>query len=105
MLRPGLVRIPDISIYEGEQPTSNPTITPPLIAFEIISRDDRYSDVLQKLEDYRQSGVVHIWVVDPWTAKLQAYSHAGLQTVEAFEIPNTDIRITLDSLLAGLRLS
>lgn len=70
MLRPGLVRIPDLSVYEGEQPTSNPTATPPLIAFEIISRDDRYSDVSQKLEENRQWGVVHIWVVDPWLAKL-----------------------------------
>ena len=37
---------------------------------EILSPDDRMSDVLKKLEEYRAWGVPHVWLADPHTKRL-----------------------------------
>jgi Uma2 family endonuclease len=39
--------------------------TPPLVAIEILSPDDRLIEVRQKLEEYQAWGVPHIWLIDP----------------------------------------
>src|SRR5689334_10428440 len=40
---PTRVRIPDVSIYAGDEPVEDVPSTPPLVAIEILSPDDRYS--------------------------------------------------------------
>jgi Uma2 family endonuclease len=51
--------IADIAIFAGSHPPSVPE-TPPLVVVEILSNDDRYLDLMQKLEEYRDGGVPHI---------------------------------------------
>ncbi len=38
---------------------------PPYVAVEILSREDRASELDDKIEDYLDFGVENIWVVDP----------------------------------------
>src|SRR6476620_5901921 len=38
------IRIPDVSVYAGDEPTERVPTTPPLVAIEIISPEDRYSE-------------------------------------------------------------
>src|SRR5438128_1828365 len=59
------VRIPDISVYAGAEPTEDVPSEPPLMAIEIVSPDDRHSDLMQKFEEYKAWGVKHIWLVNP----------------------------------------
>jgi Uma2 family endonuclease len=77
-------RIPDVAVFtESQQPVPD---TPPLIAIEILSKDDRHSDVMQKLEEYLAWGIANIWVVDPITKRFSAYTHLGLQNVSSFSL-------------------
>ena len=46
-------RLPDIAVFGPDQPFQVVPTEPPVIAVEIISKDERYSEILQKLEDYR----------------------------------------------------
>ena len=46
-----------------------PTI-PPFVAIEILSPDDRMTDVRNKLAEYRAWGVTHVWLVG---SSLQAH--------------------------------
>jgi Uma2 family endonuclease len=92
-------------VYRDQQSTASPPTTPPSIITEIISEDHPFANVLEALHEYQQWGVPHIWVIDPWLRKLQQYSQSLLKEVTAFEIPGTDIRITLDQLTAGLPLN
>src|SRR5438046_6418282 len=46
------VRIPDVSIYAGQNPTDRFPAEPPLVAIEILSRDDRHLEVIKKLKEY-----------------------------------------------------
>jgi Uma2 family endonuclease len=88
------VRIPDVSVYAGEEPTERVPTQPPLVAIEILSPDDRHLAVMQKLEEYRAWGVRHIWLVDPERRRLQVYGSGSLSEVPALEIPEYDVRLT-----------
>jgi Uma2 family endonuclease len=88
------VRIPDVSVYAGEEPTERVPTQPPLVAIEILSPDDRHSEVMQKLEEYRAWGVRHIWLVDPERRRLQVYNSGALSEVPALEISEYDVRLT-----------
>jgi Uma2 family endonuclease len=91
---PTRIRIPDVSIYAGNEPTELVPSTPPLAAIEIVSPEDRYADLMQKFEEYSTWGVPHIWLVDPRRRKLQKYISGSLTEVAALEIPEYDVRIT-----------
>ena len=49
-----LYRIPDICVFAGKEPIEAVPDTPPLVAIEIVTPDDRTSETLKKFEEYRQ---------------------------------------------------
>jgi len=73
-----LYRIPDIAVFAGTEPDEEVPSHPPLLVIEIISPDDRYSEVLEKLAEYRQWGVSHIWIVDPDRRTFAVYEAGAL---------------------------
>jgi len=88
------VRIPDVSIYAGSEPTEKVPSKPPLVAIEILSPDDRHSQVMQKLEEYSTWGVRHIWLVDPERRRLHVYADGTLSEVTALTIPEFAVQLT-----------
>jgi len=96
-LGPRRIRVADIAVFRGERPTEEIPSTPPFIAIEILSPDDRFAEVLAKFEDYRQWGVEHCWFVDPRNRKIYVYS-AGLSEVPAFVIPELALEIPADEI-------
>ena len=95
-------RIPDISVFAGEAPKQGVPSTPPLLAIEILSKDDRYHDVMQKLEEYRVWGVSNIWVVDPLAQRLAIYTASGLQNVSSLALADYPLELTPAILFADL---
>ncbi|MDA1312851.1 MAG: Uma2 family endonuclease [Acidobacteria bacterium] len=92
-LAPTRYRIPDVAVFHPDKPVELVPDRPPLIVIEIVSREDRYTEVLKKLEEYRVWGVPHVWVVDPWRRTLSAYGEKGLITAAAFLIGELGIEI------------
>lgn len=45
----------------------------PDLAVEVISPDDRWSDVEEKVEEYLQAGVRLIWIINPKTQTVSVY--------------------------------
>jgi Uma2 family endonuclease len=88
------VRIPDVSAYAGIEPTDPVPSAPPLIAIEILSPDDRQAKLIAKLEEYRQWGVRHLWLVNPQTRQLHVYEKGALREVDSFEVPEFELRVT-----------
>jgi Uma2 family endonuclease len=93
-VHPTRVRIPDVAIYAGAEPTESVPTQPPLVAIEILSPDDRYSELMQKFEEYNAWGVRHIWLVDPESRKLKVYADGALSEVSALTIPEFDVQFT-----------
>ena len=88
------VRIPDVSAYAGVEPTDPVPSNPPLIAIEILSPDDRQAKLVAKLEEYRQWGVRHLWLVNPQARKLHVYEEGVLREVDLLEVPEFELRVT-----------
>jgi len=90
-IRTGLYLIPDIALFHGDEPPDVPE-SPPLVAIEILSPDDRLEKVSDKLEEYRAWGVPHTWAVDPVAQKF--YSNDG-KLVELDELSIPELGVTL----------
>jgi Uma2 family endonuclease len=61
---------------------------PPELVVEILSPDDRYGEVMEKLEEYLALGVDLVWIVDPERRCVLAY-RGSLFEVERFEEGDT----------------
>ena len=92
-VRPGLVRIPDVAVHLGMPVEGHPNIAP-YVAIEILSPDDRMTEVKQKLREYRSFGAAHVWVVDPDDQDLYVYDSDGLHQVRSLQIPEFGINFT-----------
>ena len=88
-----LFRIPDVVVFAGPRPAEAVPSSPPLVVIEVTSPDDRYHDLLQKLEEYRAWGIPHIWVVEPELRQLHVNTSDGLARVNQFELSEFDFRI------------
>lgn len=91
-IRSGLYRIPDVALFYPDEPERIPE-HPPLAVIEILSLDDRLSDVRQKLEEYREWGVPHVWLVDPHSRRMYT-CETGLREVERLELLEFEFAIT-----------
>ena len=91
-LREGLYRIPDVAVFWPSRPDAVPD-SPPLIDIEILSTDDRLTAVREKLQEYRELGVGHVWLVDPHSQRLYTCD-TGLTEVKSLVIPELGIELT-----------
>jgi Uma2 family endonuclease len=96
-----LYRIPDVAVLAGPASQQVPD-KPPLVVVEILSKDDRYSDVMQKLDEYREWGVPHIWVIDPSTKRFSMYTELGLQNVSSLGLADYQFQLMPAELFANL---
>jgi Uma2 family endonuclease len=101
-LAPDVYRIPDVAMYADELPRERVPTTPPLLVIEILSRDDRYHDLMEKLEEYRVWGVPNIWVVDPLAKRVATYSATGPQYVGTLSLPEYSFELTPPALFNDL---
>ncbi len=70
------VRLPDV-VVGPKKPWPQTLVEPPLLVIEIVSPDDRFSD-LKVVEDYQRMGIENIWVIDPqkrvgWVCEPEAW--------------------------------
>ena len=81
-----LYLIPDIALWAGPNRPNRLPASPPLVVVEVSSPDDRFNDMLSKLEEYRAWGERHIWLVEPGLRKLHVYENGSLKEVDRFEL-------------------
>ena len=98
-ISPSRYRIADVAAFEAKPREKFPS-TPPHVTVEIVSEDDRYVDINDKLAEYRAWGVKHVWLVDPWSRELLVYDDAGLLKVPAFELPEYGVKLSAAELFA-----
>jgi len=94
-------RVIDLAVF-AERPKELLPTEPPLLAIEVVSPDDRHTEILEKLEDYRRWGVRNIWLADAWSKRFHAYSEVGLAPVAQLALAEYDLRVTMEDLLREL---
>ena len=90
------------SRFSPEPPKQSVPSTPPLLVIEILSKDDRHHDLMEKLEEYRVWGVPNIWVVDPLAKRFATYTELGLQNVSSLALADYPFELTPSILFSDL---
>ena len=67
-------RVPDLAVWRAGNIGERIPTVPPLLAIEILSREDRMVRVHEKVEEYLSIGVAWVWVVDPDERRAIVYS-------------------------------
>ena len=74
---PDTVRAPDVAFVRAERIPPGGVKGffqgPPDIAVEVVSPNDRASEVMAKAQDWLQAGCPLVWVVDPETRTISVY--------------------------------
>jgi Uma2 family endonuclease len=86
-------RVADVAVFRGEPQSKYPSEPIPFV-IEIVSEDDRWTDIQEKLAEYHCWGVAHVWLVDPWTRRLHVCDENGVREVKALEAKEFGIRLT-----------
>ena len=92
-VKPTRFRIPDLCVYAGEEPDEQVFTTPPLICIEILSPEDRWSRVQERITDYLHFGVPYIWIIGPAERKAWHSTTAGISEVTELSVVDPPIRI------------
>ncbi len=102
---PTRFRIPDVSILSADQPREPIVTTPPLILIEVLSKDDSLRGMRERVDDYLDFGVQHVWILDPAVRRAYVCSRTGFQEPESgvLSIPNTPIRLVLSELFDSVK--
>jgi Uma2 family endonuclease len=97
-------RIPDVCVVRRSTPMERIVRTPPLLCIEVLSREDRMSDIQERVEDYLTMGVQAVWVVDPERRRAyEALADGALQPVPTtLTLAGTEILIPLADVFAEL---
>ena len=98
-------RIPDVSVLRADQPREPIITTPPLILIEVLCTDDTLRSMRERVDDYLNFGVQHVWILDPASQRAYICSRTGFQEPEGgvLSAPGTPIRLVLNELFGQLQ--
>ncbi len=84
-------RLPDVAVLDADFAQDPIAIHPPLVVFEILSPDDRYTRLMVKLREYLQMGVRAVYVLDPQTGVFEQFEQGRFTRREIFSLPERGI--------------
>ncbi len=105
-LAPGLVRLPDVSIFRWERfpdrelPNEAVPDLAPDLAIEILSKGNTEREMQRKVGEYFAAGTKAVWLVDPATRSTRIYSSPQACTSLGENEPLGD-----DALLPGFAIT
>ncbi len=73
------VRIPGISVFSHDGPVEKVRVTPPIVAIEILSPEDRLTRVMLRLEDFVLMGIQNVWLIDTLDRLAFTYENEALK--------------------------
>ncbi len=95
-------RVADVGLSSRRHPIHQLKQQPPLAVVEIISPEDRISRYAQRIDDYRNMGIPHIWVVNPQTRRGFDCSTGSWLETQSFKIESSPIGVDLAVIFAEL---
>lgn len=97
-------RIADVCVTRRETAFEPIVRTAPLLCVEILSRDDRMSEIQERVEDYLAMGVPAVWVIDPRRRRAYIATEIGslMLVPDVLTVPSTAIAIPVREVFAEL---
>ena len=97
-------RVPDVCVVPFHIEDTRIVRTAPLLCIEILSPEDRMSEMQERVDDYLRMGVRTVWVVDPQRRKaFRAEVEGELASVsDVLKVPGTAVEIRVQEVFAEL---
>ena len=98
-------RVPDVMVLRHDQHLEQVIREAPLLCIEVLSPEDRFGRVEEKIVDYLKMGVATVWVIDP--VERRGYQCTGWpmrdwQESSTLSVAGTSIAVDLAPLFARL---
>ncbi len=74
-------RVPDVCALRSDIAPEQIFRRPPLFCIEVLSKDDRLSEMRQRVDDYLNFGVPYVWILDPVSRKAWRCTPDGMHEV------------------------
>lgn len=78
-IRPGRYRVLDVAILHGRRPRTKNLEQAPFAAVEVLSPEDTFTHVQQRIDDYLAMGTPYVWVIDPETRRAWVYREGSIE--------------------------
>ena len=103
-VKPTRFRVPDICVVVGADPGEEILTSPPFLSIEILSKDDRMSEMQERIDDYLTFGVAYVWLIDPLRRRAFIYTAVGSHQVDdgMLRTSNPEIAVPLSEIFGPL---
>jgi Uma2 family endonuclease len=93
-------RVPDTCVYLTRR-KDKIFSTPPFLEVEVLSKDDRMSEMQERIDDYIAFGAPCVWVIDPLRKRGYVYTANGAREARdgVLRTASPDIAFALDRLV------
>ena len=81
-IKPTRFRVPDISVLSAKSPVEEIVRHPPLLCIELLSPEDRVTEMQQRIDDYLAFGVRAVWLIHPGTKRAFVYTASSVEEVK-----------------------
>jgi len=93
--------VPDVTVVAGREPREQILTSPPFLCIEILSREDRMTEMQERIDDYLRFGVPYVWVLDPRLKRAFAHTRTGVsQPSEVLQTDAPDLVVPLNALFS-----
>ena len=98
-VRPDRYRVPDVVVVRGGRPPGRIITSPPEVAVEVLSPEDRAADVQDKIDDYLQFGIPAVWLIDPERQRAWIHTKEGAREASdrVLRNPAGDLEVPLSA--------
>ena len=101
---PSRYRVPDVMVLRREQKVKRIVREAPLICVEVLSPEDTWAKIRERLDEYLAMGVEHVWCFEPESREVRRYTVSGFNKVTAAElvVEGTAIRVGIAEVFSVL---
>jgi Uma2 family endonuclease len=92
---PTRIRVPDVAIFDRDQPREQVPACAPVAVFEVLSAEDTLSRMMRKLDDYAAMGIPQIRVIDPEMKRYFRFENGELHKASTFASPDRGIQFEI----------
>ncbi|MCC7343216.1 MAG: Uma2 family endonuclease [Bryobacterales bacterium] len=100
-VKPDRFRVPDVCAITGK-PDGPVLRQPPLLVIEILSKDDTMLSMTERIDDYLDFGVPHVWLIDPALRRGFVCTREGLRVETVLRTADPQIEVPLAEIFSVL---
>ena len=103
-VRPDRYRVPDVMVLRRGRKVDRIVREAPLICIEVLSPEDTWAKLRERLDDYLAMGVEHVWCFEPEAREVRRYTAQGFDRVTTGElvVEGTAIRVGIAEVFSVL---